>query len=191
MKKLLVVLAVLFASVAAYATDPVGYETNAATQDAKITVDVICPLEMTASQDLYWRLLQGTVLEPTEANEINFDISGCHWGSMNGSEWDGSQLVLTYTITPMNTYAVGEGVELTGDVYYTVGTYGVDPELTYTTGQTIGGAAVGPTEETVDFTADDINVRIVVNTITVATDANVTPGYYNWDIDLEAYYFGL
>lgn len=196
MKKLLVVLAVLFASVAAYAgngnyTPPAGTPGTPVTQDAKITVDVVCPLKMDVTNHLYWRLIQGTVLAPTSSNTILFTIEGCHWGGTTNDVYKGSQLDLTYSIIPKNTYATG-GVELKGDIDYKMD--GASSWTPYVTDYTIGGVAVptsGTTTETVDFTANKMFVQIKVDQITVDAHAEVTAGYYEWTFNLSAEYTAL
>lgn len=104
MKKLLVVLAVLFASVSAYAVDD-----NEGT--GSVTVNVICPLTVSNGGAIAFdNVPVGATYMPTEAdNYLEFNVEGCSDETPDAA-W-GSNVVITYVMAPVNPV---NGVTLDG-----------------------------------------------------------------------------
>lgn len=205
MKKLLIVLAVLFATVAAYASDPVdppptGLPGSPVSVSGLVGVDVVCPVTIEASAPLFWRVLQGyNAAPPTGSTKtLVFTIKGCHWGIMSTGDqpaWNGSKMDVTCTVVPYHTYADNAGVEITAAVDYAVGATAAVPTAAadWTTliaaqelrGQNENGSDI------LNFKEDYMFLRGTVNNIKVATDAVATPGYYGWTITVAANYNSL
>lgn len=105
MKKLLVVLAVLFATVGAYATDD-----NEGT--GSVTVNVICPLTVSNGGAIAFdNVPVGPTYMPTETdNYLEFNVEACA-DETPDQNW-GSNVVISYEMTPVNPV---NGVTLSGD----------------------------------------------------------------------------
>lgn len=166
MKKLLVVLAVLFASVAAYATGtPTGAYGDPVTAQSSITVDVVCPLTISVDKDLDFHVVAGTTYTATSADVITFTIEGCTWGDIENE----AEINIVYTLQP-SVSNPDTKVAITGD-------------------WTIEGAAVASPANNYAFDGE-VPVVYTLGTIVADADANTTDNYV-WNLTVSAEYSAI
>jgi len=186
MKKLLVVLAVLFATVGSmYAAGTgTGTSTDPATDQATVKVDVVCPLSVSHDKDLAFRVIRGTTRTLSENNEIAFDINGCVNGQGTAttySTYSGATLTISYAAAPTTNTQDNE-VKIKGQVKVNAGAYSAEEEM--------GNVAlVTDVAHNVPFNG---NIHIVgkVNSITASATASLAT-QYSWTFTVSAFYDNL
>lgn len=164
MKKLTVLLAILFAVSSAFAAT--GAAGDPITAQASITVDVVCPITISVDQDLDYHVVAGTTYTGTSADVITFTIEGCTWGE---EETNLAEINITYTLQPSVSNP--------------------DTKVAITGAWTIEGATVASPANNYAF---DGLVPVVYTLATVVADADANNAVdYVWNLTVTAEYSAI